>query len=181
MIWLSILLLFLNSPFGRVFPLEERTKLEIAFPNLEGKIVTLTDEQFKSKIILIDIWGTWCAPCRAMTPFLNEIYEKYRGQRVEIIGIAFEKPSDRNPLVTLKKYVKKNKIKYTILHAGFLSEPAQKIPQLASHLGSFPTEILLDRDGFVYHISVGYAGKRGQKNTKARIEELLKKDSENVN
>lgn len=57
MIWLSILLLFLNSPFGRVFPLEERTKLEIAFPNLEGKIVTLTDEQFKSKIILIDILG----------------------------------------------------------------------------------------------------------------------------
>ena len=181
MIWLSILLLFLNSPFGRVFPLEERTKLEIAFPNLEGKIVTLTDEQFKSKIILIDIWGTWCAPCRAMTPFLNEIYEKYRGQRVEIIGIAFEKPSDRNPLVTLKKYVKKNKIKYTILHAGVLSEPAQKIPQLASHLGSLPTEILLDRDGFVYHISAGYAGKRGQKKTKARIEELLKRDSEIVN
>ena len=180
MIWLSILLLILNSPFGRVFPFEERTKLEIAFPNLEGKRVTLTDEQFKGKIILIDIWGTWCSPCRAMTPFLNEIYEKYRGQGVEIIGIAFEKPSDRNPLGTLKKYIEKSKIKYTILHGGVIREPALKIPQLASHLGSFPTEILLDRDGFVYHISVGYAGKMDQKNTMARIEELLKMDSESV-
>lgn len=54
----------------------------------EASTVRLSDYVGKGKYILADFWASWCGPCRADIPVLKYIYEKYRGERFEIVGIA---------------------------------------------------------------------------------------------
>lgn len=52
----------------------------------EGKILSLSS--YKGKYVLVDVWASWCAPCRASSPLLAEMYKKYKGHGLEIIGIS---------------------------------------------------------------------------------------------
>ena len=64
---------------------------EFEFPDLDGNPVTSDDERFKGKVVLVDIWGTWCPPCRREAPSLAKLDERFRERGLEIVGIAFER------------------------------------------------------------------------------------------
>ena len=56
-----------------VEPTVKNNRLEYSIPDLNGELVTSKDARFKGKIVLIDIWGTWCDPCRKSIPYLEEL------------------------------------------------------------------------------------------------------------
>lgn len=61
----------------------------------EGKVVKLSDYVGKGKYVLVDFWASWCGPCRAEIPNLLSVYEKYKGDRFEVLGVAtWDKPED---------------------------------------------------------------------------------------
>ena len=130
-----------------------------------GDTISLSDERYRGKVVLVDIFGTWCGPCRRQAPALSEWYEKYREQGFEIIGIAFEHPRNRDPKTTLEKYAEKYDLSYEILMGGTIYEVKRKLPELADLLGLFPTTIMVDREGAIEGIEFGY-------------EEIMKEDQE---
>ena len=67
-----------------------KTTIDFSFPNLEGKNVSLQDEKFKNKVVVVQVLGTWCPNCRDETELFSKIYNKYRGKGLEMVGLAFE-------------------------------------------------------------------------------------------
>jgi thiol-disulfide isomerase/thioredoxin len=63
------------------------------FENFKGGTTSLTD--LKGKYVYIDVWATWCGPCRAEIPFLKEVEEKYAGKNISFVSLSIDKVSDR--------------------------------------------------------------------------------------
>jgi thiol-disulfide isomerase/thioredoxin len=156
---------------------------QFSFPDLNGKLVSNTDPQFRGKVVIVNVTGSWCPNCHDEAPFLVELYRKYHAQGLEIVALDFEEPEQRKDPTRLQAFIKKYGIEYNYLLAGEPSELQAKLPQ-AVNLNSWPTTFFLDRDGKVRAIHAGFAAPAsGEFNTALRhetterIEKLL---SENV-
>ena len=132
-------------------------KMVFSLPDLTGKIVSSEDEQFKGKVVVVDIWGSWCPPCRVELPHLVRLYEKYHDQGLEIVGLSFEQGGNQaRQLERLKEFVKDNNMDYTVLYGGSTSETERKLPAV-ENFGGYPTTIFIGRDGRVKKVKVGFA------------------------
>jgi len=65
-----------------------------AYENHKGGVTKLED--LKGKYVYVDVWATWCAPCRAEIPFLKKIEEKYHGKNIEFVSISIDKLKDKD-------------------------------------------------------------------------------------
>lgn len=131
-----------------------------AFPNASGKTVSLNDPQFKGKVTVVQIMGSWCPNCMDETKFLAPWYAKNKGRGVEVVGLAFEKTADlaeSGPKLTWMS--ERFQIQYPVLLAGTndKAEAAKSLPALSSVV-AFPTTIFVDKKGQVRHIHTGFAG-----------------------
>ena len=136
------------------------SSIEFTFPNIDGKSVSLSDQKYKGKVIVVTILGSWCPNCLDENKYLAEWYKTNRTRGVEIIGLGFERKNDfesaRKSLSALKTRLG---IEYEILFAGQSStEAASKaLPQL-NGIASFPTTIFIDKRGNVRKIHSGFSG-----------------------
>ena len=64
------------------------TDFTIENGNLDGSPVSFSDYIGKGKYVLVDFWASWCAPCRMEAPNLAEVYNKYKGDKFELLGVA---------------------------------------------------------------------------------------------
>jgi len=127
------------------------------FPDLSGKTVSNADEQFRGKVVLITIGGSWCPNCRDEAPFLIDLYKNYHARGLEIVSLNFEAagdPAEDKPRV--EYFVKEFGVPYTVLLAGAIGEVPDKLPQLVRFAG-YPTAIFLGRDGRVRAVHSGFA------------------------
>ncbi|WP_140939636.1 TlpA family protein disulfide reductase [Sphingobacterium lumbrici] len=67
---------------------------EFAYPDKNGKIVKLSD--FKGKVVVVDVWATWCGPCLKEVPHLRKLEESLAGKDVVFIGMSTDKDKDKN-------------------------------------------------------------------------------------
>jgi thiol-disulfide isomerase/thioredoxin len=111
--------------------------------DLDGKPLTLA--QLKGKVVLVDIWGTWCKPCRESIPGLIKLYRKHRRRGLEIIGLDYEQnAADVDAArMQVKQFVQESGIPYPIA----MGDEAL-LRKLTSFQG-FPTTIVIDRTGKV--------------------------------
>lgn len=75
------------------------------YENFKGGKTKLSD--LKGKYVYIDLWATWCAPCRAEIPYLQKIEEKYHGKNIEFVSISIDKAKDNEKW---KKFVTDKKM-----------------------------------------------------------------------
>jgi thiol-disulfide isomerase/thioredoxin len=131
-----------------------------AFPDLEGRVVTERDPRFRDKVVVVDVFGTWCPTCHDAAPELVRLYRKYRDQGLEIVGLAYEVSGDTAvDRRQVRRYREKFGIPFTLLLAGIndTEAAAATLPQLRGFT-SFPTTIFLGRDGKVRRIHAGFYG-----------------------
>ena len=102
----------------------------------EGNITHLSDYVGKGKYVLVDFWASWCGPCCAEIPFLKDVWEKYKGDNFEVVGV----PSWDEPEKTLKAIKK-----YGIEYPQMIN--AQKAGTTAYGITSIPEIILFAPDG----------------------------------
>jgi thiol-disulfide isomerase/thioredoxin len=126
-------------------------------PDLEGKPVKLAD--FKGKVTIVDVWGTWCPPCKMEIPHFVALKDKYKD--LAIVGINYEHVAKDKVKDTIASFVKENKINYPCVIGD--DKTQEKIPDLEG----FPTTLFLDREGKVRYKHVGYAPM-------AQLEEIVK-------
>lgn len=148
-----------------------------SFPGLDGKVVSSTDERFKNKVVVVTMTGSWCPNCYDEAPVLQEFYERYRGQGLEVVALAFEYTGDAaRDTEQVKVFAKRLGLTYPTLYAGGIDDAEKKLPQLVN-FGAYPTTIYIGRDGLVKRIHAGFEGKAtGARFTrlKAEMEELIR-------
>jgi thiol-disulfide isomerase/thioredoxin len=126
------------------------------FPDLNGKLVSSDDPQFKGKVVLAIVTGTWCPNCHDEAQYLVQLYKKYHDKGLEIVALDFEEPEQQDGLHRAKAFVKKYGVPYPYLIAGAPSEMWEKVPQ-AVNLNTWPATLFIGRDGRVKLIHSGFA------------------------
>lgn len=106
-------------------------------------------ESKKGKVVVVDLWATWCPPCRKEIPGFINLYNKHKGNGVEIIGIAF----DENGLEAVPPFIKKMGINYPVYLGG---------PDIAESydLQAYPTTIMYGKNGKMANKHVGYVSEK---------------------
>jgi thiol-disulfide isomerase/thioredoxin len=132
-----------------------------SFPNLDSKNISLSDDKFRNKVVIVQFLGSWCPNCMDEIAYLGPFYKKFKDRGVEIIGLAYERTKDfgksKRTLLGLKKRLG---IKYDLLVTGYTDNTAEVIksmPMLSKFMG-FPTTIILDKKGNVRKIHTGFSG-----------------------
>jgi thiol-disulfide isomerase/thioredoxin len=128
---------------------------QFSFRDLNGKLVSNTDAEFKNKVVLVNVTGSWCPNCHDEAPYLAQLYRKYHSRGVEIVALDFEEPAQIQSLTRLRSFIKKYGIAYTYLVAGEPKEVHDKLPQ-AVNLNAWPTTFFVGKDGLVQAVETGF-------------------------
>jgi thiol-disulfide isomerase/thioredoxin len=127
-----------------------------SFPDADGKIRSNTDAQFKGKVVLAIVTGTWCPNCHDEAQYLVQLYKQYHDKGLEIVALDFEEAEQQGGLERVHAFVKQYGIPYPYLIAGGPVEMWEKVPQ-AVNLNTWPATIFVGRDGLVKGVHSGFA------------------------
>ncbi len=120
---------------------------DFTLKDLNGKNVSLSD--YAGKLVFVNFWATWCPPCRAEIPGFIRMYDKYKDQGLEIIGIS----TDRNGIDVVKRFVDANKVNYPIVMYNV------EVIQKYGGITGIPTTFVVNRKGEVVNKFVGFPGE----------------------
>ena len=128
---------------------------------LDGNKVTLSD--LRGKIVVVNIWATWCPPCRAETPALEKSHEQYKDSGVVILGVDL---TNQDSLSDVNSFLQEFKLTYPILldrdgSVGYLYQ-----------IKGLPSTFFINRNGIIRTVVVG--GPMSETFIRSKIEALLK-------
>lgn len=137
-----------------------RERLEFTFPNIKGGSLSFPNKRFNNKVVIIQIFGSWCPNCVDETTFFAALHDQYQHKGLEIIGLAFESPKKLSDKIARVKDLKSHTgSRYEFLIAGNASKKeAQKALPFLNRVSSFPTTIFIDKAGVVRKIHTGFYG-----------------------
>jgi thiol-disulfide isomerase/thioredoxin len=131
-------LIFLLPEYGAAWaaPIVDQSAPSLILTQLNGEPFDLS--KLRDKVVLVNYWATWCAPCRKEMPILDSFYRKHHGQGLEMIGISADRPQD---------FAKMRKI------SGSLAYPTATLDQVTDNgFGppeGFPVTYVIDRNGVI--------------------------------
>ncbi len=115
--------------------------LSFRLPTLDGDTVSFDD--FKGKVVLLDFWATWCPPCRAYIPYLIEFHNKYSNQGLVVIGIS------NDDIGAMKSFKTSQQIPYLLLVSD--NETLKRYG-----ITAIPTTYVFDRKGKFVKKEIGF-------------------------
>ncbi len=120
-------------------------------------------KQFAGKVVYLDFWASWCAPCKTSFPLLNKLHQKLKAQGFEVVAVNLDEDK-----VNGEKFLQEIPVDFTVLHDA-KGEWADKYV-----IESMPTSFILDKNGVVQKIHHGFTSD-DMKELEAKITELLAK------
>ncbi|MEO6726687.1 MAG: TlpA disulfide reductase family protein [Blastocatellia bacterium] len=140
------------------------TVMQAGFKTLDGKTKKLSD--YSGKVLIVDLWATWCGPCRQEIPHLIEMARDYKSKGVEVVGLTTEDPASQGDQV--KQFSQQFKINYAV---GFAD--AQMAGGLMNGRNGIPQTIIIGRDGKVKKHFVGFSAAISVPQMKAALDEAV--------
>lgn len=132
---------------------------------VSGSPIKLAD--YSGKVVVLNLWATWCGPCRSEIPELVKVYKEYRKQGLEVIGLSTENPDASRELV--KRFIQEYDMDYRV---GW-SPPAVSIALMQGR-DAIPQSFVIARDGRIVRRFVGYNHRDTPPQLRQAIEEALK-------
>ena len=126
----------------------------------EGETVTLSE--LRGQAVLVNLWATWCPPCRAEMPAIQKLYQEYKEQG--FVALAVNMTYQDDPLAVIP-FTQENNLTFPIL-LDETGEMARKY-----ELRSLPSSFFINRDGFVHEVVIG--GPMSEALLRTRIESIL--------
>lgn len=114
-----------------------------SLPRIDGS--TLTSDELKGKVVVLDFWATWCPPCRAEIPGYVEMQQQYADQGLVIVGVSLDQAGPK----VVKEFAEKMGINYPLVMGD------QDVVSAFGGVRAIPTTFLIDRDGQIRHRKVG--------------------------
>jgi thiol-disulfide isomerase/thioredoxin len=150
--------------FSTTLPAAGKLKVGDAFPDLnqfqlEGQVPEAT----KGKVVLVDFWASWCAPCKGSFPVLEELHQKYGKDGLVIIAINLDDKREQ-----MEEFLSKHAASFLILR------DASKKLVGAVNISSMPSSFVLNREGRIVAVHQGFRGDETKKQYLGEIEALLK-------
>lgn len=141
---------------------EGESRLNFRFLSTDSQWVSINDDRYRNKVVVVQILGSWCPNCMDETQFLSQYYHKNRDRGFEVIGLAYERTTDfERSKAALERFRKRFGVTYPFLVTGAtVSDPQRSektLPQLAG-IKAFPTTIFIDKKGLVRKIHSGFSG-----------------------
>ena len=132
---------------GRMRQIEEIGKpFELSFEEIRSR-ETLSMEQLKGKVVVIDFWATWCGPCVAEMPHMKELYAEYKDKGVEFIGVSLDNPIQRGGLDKLHAYVEREGVAWPQYYQGGGWESPFS---MSWGINSIPQLFIVDKQGLLH-------------------------------
>jgi peroxiredoxin len=116
---------------------------DFTFPGLDGKMVSLSD--YKGKVVLVNIWATWCPPCVDEMPSMEKLYQKFKGENFEILAVSIDEPG----LKAVAPFMKKSNLTFPAL---IDSEGAIKT---VYGITGIPESFIIDQKGILIKKIIG--------------------------
>ena len=139
--------------------------IDFVFNDLNDKPLRLSD--FRGKVVLVDVWATWCPPCREEIPGFIKLYEKYKDKGLEIIGISV----DQGGKNIVKTFTEKFKINYHIV----IGDPGE-VMKIFGPIRGIPTTFLIDEKGMIKNKYIGYRPEEVFEEDIKKLLENMKKE-----
>jgi thiol-disulfide isomerase/thioredoxin len=131
----------------------------IDLPDQHGKKVDLAE--LRGKVVLVDFWASWCAPCRQEMPVLEGLHEKYAEQGLVVVGINID-----NSKKKMDKFLKGFPVTFRIIHDPKITVAQRYEPS------TMPTSYFIGRDGKLRYVHEGFR-KKDAEGIETRIKALL--------
>lgn len=152
----------LPDEYTLTFLKEGYDTFNFSFPDLEGNMVSLSDERYKDKVVLVQLMGSYCPNCLDETKFYSQYYQANKEKGLEIVALAFENAKTKEKAINgITRMKERVGLKYEILIAQIgtndKGKASEKLPML-NKVVSYPTTIYLDRTGKVRKIHTGFNG-----------------------
>lgn len=137
-----------NVARSSVKPESQRRKApDFALRDADGKLVRLSD--YRGKVVLLNFWATWCAPCRLEIPWFIEFQRKHKDRGLAVLGISM----DEDGWEVVKPFIERLGVNYRILMGD------DSVAQLYGGVDSLPTTFLIDREGRIASVHIGLVSK----------------------
>jgi thiol-disulfide isomerase/thioredoxin len=114
-------------------------------PDLDGTLQSVS--QWRGKVVVVNFWATWCAPCREEIPMLVRLQEKYAARGLQLVGIAIDQPDKVRP------YAAEMRMNFPILIGS--ADGIELTRELGNKAGVLPYTVVLGRDGRIASREVG--------------------------
>lgn len=123
---------------------------EIGLTALDGSRVTLAG--LRGKVVVVDFWASWCAPCKQEMPVLESLYKRFKAQGLVIVGVSVD--SDR---AKAQSFVREVRVTFPIVH------DADHAVADRYHPPKMPTSYVIDKAGKVRFVHAGYRAEDARK------------------
>ena len=140
-----LLAVLLSAPAGAVAAVvgPDHNAPDFTLRTLDGPNLRLQEQ--RGRVVLVNFWATWCGPCRLEMPHLNRLYEKYRAAGFTLLGVNIDEDARNAAGLSAKLGLK----------FPVLLDTDKKVSRLYD-LGTMPSTVLIDRDGRVRFVHLGY-------------------------
>jgi len=137
---------------GNNYPILRDDIADVDIELVKGGSMKIKDR--RGKVVLLNLWATWCGPCRQEMPHLVELQEKYGEKGFEVIGlnVGFQDTDEPEPIADIEAFAKKMRLNYELARVQpDVSKKLQKIAQISA----VPESFLVDREGKLRGVFVG--------------------------